>query len=56
MTSDYVIQKQLLAHGDSSPANYYLSNPDDLSRSLTCRVTEEKDLGVCCTSDMKASL
>jgi len=42
--------------GNSIPANYYLSNPDDLSRSLICRVTEEKDLGAWCTNDMKASL
>jgi len=47
---------KLLQLGNSSLANYYLFNPDDLSRSLICRVTEEKDLGVWCTSDMKTSL
>jgi len=30
--------------GNSSSANYYLSNPGDLSRSLICRVTEAKIL------------
>ena len=38
------------------PANYYLSNPDELSKSLICRVTEGKDLGVQGTNDMKTSL
>ena len=36
--------------------SYYLSNPDKFSKSLIRRVTEEKDLGVWCTSDMKKSL
>ena len=36
--------------------NYYLSSPDGFFRSLICKVTEEKDLGVWCTSDMKPSL
>ena len=35
---------------------YYLSNPDEFSRSNICRVTQEKNLGVWCTSDMKTSL
>ena len=47
---------KLLQLGNSSPANYYLSSPDGFFRSLTCKVTEEKDLGVWCTSDMKPSL
>ena len=36
--------------------NYYLSKPTDSSRSLVSRVTEEKYLGIWCTSDMKLSL
>ena len=47
---------KLLQLGNSSPANYYLSSPDGFFRSLICKVTEEKDLGVWCTSDMKPSL
>ena len=47
---------KLLQLGNSSPANYYLSSPDGFFRSLICKVTEEKDLGVYCTSDMKPSL
>ena len=47
---------KLLQLCNSSPANYYLSSPDGLFRSLICKVTEEKDLGVWCTSDMKSSL
>ena len=47
---------KLLQLGNSSPANYYLSSLDDPFRSLICRVTEEKDLGVWCTNDMKTSL
>ena len=38
------------------PANYYLSNPDELSRSFICKVTKEKDFGVWCRSDMKTFL
>ena len=47
---------KLLQLGNSSPANYYLSSPNGFFRSLICKVTEEKDLGVWCTSDMKPSL
>ena len=47
---------KLLHLGTSSLVSYYLSNPDKLSKSLMYRVTEEKDLGVWCTSDMKTSL
>ena len=47
---------KLLQLGNSSHANYYLSSPDGFFRSLICKVTEEKDLGVWCTSDMKPSL
>ena len=47
---------KLLQLGNSSPANYYLSSPDGFFRSLICKVTEEEDLGVWCTSDMKPSL
>ena len=47
---------KLLQLGNSSPANYYLSSSDGFSRPLICKVTEEKDLGVWCTSDMKPSL
>ena len=47
---------KLLQLGNSSPANYYLSSPDGFFRSLICKVTEEKDLGVWCASDVKPSL
>ena len=47
---------KLLQFSNSNPTDYYLSNPDELSRSLICRITEEKDLSVWCTSDIKASL
>ena len=47
---------KLLQLGNSILANYYLSSPDGFFRSLICKVTEEKDLGVWCTSDMKPSL
>ena len=47
---------KLLQLGNSSPANYYFSSPDGFFRSLICKVTEEKDLDVWCTSDMKSSL
>ena len=47
---------KLLQLGNCSPANYYLSNSDGFSGSLICKVTEERDLGVWCTSDMKPSL
>ena len=36
--------------------NYYLHNPNECSRSLIFGATEEKDLGVWCTSEMKPSL
>ena len=38
---------KLLQLGNSSSANYYSSNPDELSKSLNCRVPEEKDLRIC---------
>ena len=53
---NYVDKCKLLQLGNSSPVNYYFSIPNDLSKSLICRVIEEKDLGVWCTSDMKTSL
>ena len=47
---------KLLQLGSSSPTTYYLHSPDECSRSLISRVTEEKDLGIWCTSEMKPSL
>ena len=47
---------KLLQLGNSSPTNYYLHNQNECSRSLISRVTEDKDLGVWCTSKMKPSL
>ena len=47
---------ELLQLGNSSSTNYYLHNPNGCSRSLISRITEEKDVGVWCTTEMKLSL
>ena len=47
---------QLLQLGNPIPTNYDLHNPNECSRSLISGATEEKDLGVWCTSEMKPSL
>ena len=49
---------RLLQLGNPIPTNYYLHNPNECSRSLISRETEEKDLAICiwCTSEMKPSL
>ena len=46
----------MLQLGNPIPTNYYLHNPNECSRSLISRATEEKDLGIWCTSEMKPSL